>query len=75
MKSQQQSYNNENNKVQQSTWGIRDGNDGNNISNAKGWQLPEMVLGPTENNRPAVETKTPSSKQQHSHAGLVAIVS
>jgi len=66
------SSNNENNKVQQSTWGVRDGNDGDIESNAKGWQLPGMALGPTDNNRPAMEIKTPSSKQQHSHAGLMA---
>jgi len=52
--SRQQSYNNENNKVQQSTCSFSNGNNSNFESITKGRQLPGTALGPTDDNRPVI---------------------
>jgi len=55
--------NNQKKKVQQSTLGVRGGHNGN-------IEMATPRDGATDNNRPAVEIKAPSSKQQHSHVGF-----
>jgi len=43
---------------------VRDGNNGNIKSNAKGWQLPGTALGPTDDNRPVI-TRDQAAAQPH----------